>query len=141
MSTANKGDQVKIHYSGKTENGEEFASTYGEESLTIEIGKGDIWEAIENGLVGMSPGESKTVNIAKEEGIPYTEELIFDIPKTALPEDMEPEIGTVLQLQDPGGQVILAKVLEIKDEVIAIDSNHPLAGQNLTFTFELVEIC
>lgn len=140
MSTANEGDRVKIHYIGKTESGEEFASTYEEEAVTVEIGKGEIWEAIETELVGMAPGETNTVAIAKENGIPFMDELIFDIPLSALPEEMNPQVGAVLQLQDPGGQVILAKVLEISEETIKIDSNHPLAEQNLTFTFELIEI-
>lgn len=140
MSTASAGDRVKIHYKGKTEAGEEFASTYEEEPITVEIGKGEIWEAIEKELDGMATGESKTVKIEKEDGIPYMDELIFDIPVNALPEDMNPQVGAVLQLQDPGGQVILAKVLEILEETIKIDSNHPLAGQSLTFTFELLEV-
>ena len=141
MSTAKKGDSVKIHYIGKTESGETFASTYEEEAITIEIGKGDIWDAIEEALVGMAAGETKTVAIPKEEGIPYMDELIFNIPRSALPEELDPQVGVVLQLQDPGGQIILAKVLEVKDDEIKIDSNHPLSEQNLSFTFELVEIC
>jgi peptidylprolyl isomerase len=141
MSAAKLGDKVKVHYKGKTEDGEEFASTYDEEAILIVIGNGEIWEAIEQELIGMSPGEKSTVIVPKDESIPYLEELIFDLPRSSLPKDLKPFTGAILQLQDPGGQIILAKIISVEDETIRIDSNHPLAGQNLEFTVELVEIC
>jgi len=140
MSTANKGDKVKVHYKVKTDDGKEVASTQEEGPMEIEIGKGEIWPSIETALVGMALGDKKSINLPSEEGIPYVDELIFDLPTENMPKELTVEIGSFIQLQDQGGQVVVAKVLEISEDKIKVDSNHPLAGQSLTIDVELSEI-
>jgi peptidylprolyl isomerase len=140
MSTANQGDKVKIHYRIKGGDGNEVASTYEEDPIEIEIGKEEIWPSIESAIIGMAMGENKSVDLPADEGIPYMEELIFDLPREGFPEDMPLEIGTFIQLQDPEGQTIVSKIMEVHDDKIKVDSNHPLAGQALMIEVELIEV-
>lgn len=140
MSGATEGSKVKIHFSGKTHEGQEFDSTKEEGPITVEIGKGEFLPAIESALIGMLQGEKKTIVVSESEGIPYREELVFDVQKGQLPEDLPLEEGIMLQMGQPDGTVVFVKVLSVGDEMVKLDANHPLAGQVLTFDIELVEI-
>ncbi len=141
MSQAKSGDTVKIHYTGTLEDGTEFDSSAGREPLEFALGGGQVIPGFDSAVDGMAIGDSKTVTIPPGEA--YGErhdQLVQEVPKTALPEDMKPEVGVQLQSQSPDGQVMNLIVTEVAEETITVDGNHPLAGQALTFAIELVEI-
>jgi len=141
MSQAKSGDNVKIHYTGTLEDGTEFDSSAGREPLAFALGTGQVITGFDNAVDGMTVGESKTVTIPANEAYgDRHEQLVQQVPKTALPEDMKPEVGMQLQSQSPEGQVMNLVVTDVEEESITVDANHPLAGQALTFAIELVEI-
>ncbi len=141
MSQAKQGDTVKIHYKGTLDDGTEFDSSEGREPLEFELGSGQVIPGFDNAVDGMTVGDSKNVRI--ESGDAYGErheQLIQEVPRTALPPEMEPEVGMALQSQAPDGQVMNLVVTEVTEASITVDANHPLAGQALTFEIELVAI-
>ena len=141
MSQAKSGDTVKIHYTGTLDDGTKFDSSAGREPLEFAIGSGQVIPGFDNAVDGMTVGDNITVTIPAGEA--YGErhdQLVQEVPKSALPEDMEPEVGMQLQSQGPDGQVMNLLVTAVEVESITIDGNHPLAGQSLTFAIELVEI-
>lgn len=141
MSQAKSGNTVKIHYTGTLDDGTEFDSSAGREPLEFAIGSGQVIPGFDSAVDGMTVGDSKTVTIPAGEA--YGErhdQLVQEVPKTALPDDMKPEIGMQLQSQGPDGQVMNLQVIAVEVESITVDGNHPLAGQALTFAIELVEI-
>jgi len=141
MSQAKSGDTVKIHYTGTLEDGTEFDSSAGREPLEFAIGSGQVIPGFDNAVDGMTVGDNQTVTIPAGEA--YGErhdQLVQEVPKTALPEDMKPEVGMQLQSQGPDGQIMNLLVTAVEVESITVDGNHPLAGQALTFAIELVEI-
>ena len=141
MSQAKSGNTVKIHYTGTLDDGTEFDSSAGREPLEFAIGSGQVIPGFDSAVDGMTVGDSKTVTIPAGEA--YGErhdQLVQEVPKTALPDDMKPEIGMQLQSQGPDGQVMNLQVTAVEVESITADGNHPLAGQALTFAIELVEI-
>ena len=134
------GDTVSVHYTGKLENGEVFDSSSGRRPLIFTVGCGQIIRGFDEAVVGMTAGEKKTVTIAPEMAYgPRQAELIVDIPKNTVPEDMELEKGMMIELIDPQGNKIPAEVFEILDEVVKMDLNHFLAGKTLVFDIEIVE--
>ena len=141
MSKAKSGDKVRIHYTGKLDDGTQFDSSAGREPLEFDLGGGGVIPGFDSAVDGMAVGESKSVKIESEEAYgPRHEELIQDVPKSELPEDIELSIGLQLQAQNPEGQVMRFMIAAVTEEVITLDGNHPLAGQNLNFDIELVEI-
>ena len=141
MSQAKSGDTVKIHYTGTLGDGSEFDSSAGREPLEFALGGGQVIAGFDNAVDGMSVGESKTVTIPPGEAYgDRHEQLLQEVPKTSLPDDMQPEVGMQLQSQSPEGQIMNLVIAEVADESITVDANHPLAGQALTFAIELVEI-
>ena len=141
MSKAKSGDTVKIHYTGTLGDGSEFDSSAGREPLEFALGGGQVIAGFDNAVDGMSVGESKTVTIPPGEAYgDRHEQLLQEVPKTSLPDDMQPEVGMQLQSQSPEGQIMNLVIAEVADESITVDANHPLAGQALTFAIELVEI-
>lgn len=165
MAKAKKGDKVVINYTGKFEDGTVFDSTLegmecssddcdtdehdsgdcgcGCETGPMEliIGEGQFFPMIEEALAGMAPGEKKTVVIPAEEAFgEYDEEKVFTVPRSDLPEDLTPEVGDELILTGEDDESLGVVVVEMTDQNITFDSNHPLAGEDLTFEIELVEI-
>jgi peptidylprolyl isomerase len=141
MTQAKSGDTVRIHYTGKLSDGTEFDSSSGREPLEFSLGAGQVIPGFDNAVDGMSVGESKTVTIPPEEAYGQKhEQLVQDVPKSALPDDIKPEVGMRLQSQTPDGQTLHLVVTEVEAEKITVDGNHPLAGEDLTFDIELVEI-
>ncbi len=141
MSNAKSGDTVKIHYTGTLDDGSEFDSSTGREPLEFSLGSGQVIPGFDNAVDGMSVGESKTVTIPPGEAYgDRNEQMIQEVPKTALPDDMKPEVGMQLQSKSPDGHVMNLTVTGVEDDSITVDGNHPLAGQALTFAIELVEI-
>lgn len=141
MQQAKKGDTVKIHYHGKLTDGTTFDSSEGREPLEFEIGSGMVIKGFDDGVTGMAIGEKKTINIPAEEAYgEKQEDMIMEFPKAQFPADMEPEIGMQLNMSNGAGQNFPVVIVEVKDEVVVLDANHPLAGKELVFDLELVEI-
>jgi peptidylprolyl isomerase len=141
MSQAKPGDTVSIHYTGTLDDGTQFDSSDGRDPLQFTIGTGQVIPGFDKAVEGMAVGDSKSVNIPPEDAYgPRHDQMIQDVPKTALPDDLEPVEGMALQAQGQDGQVINLTVTEVSDESITVDGNHPLAGQALNFDIELVEI-
>jgi len=141
MSQAKAGDSVRIHYTGKLDDGTEFDSSVNSDPLEFKLGEGGIIPGFEKAVDGMAVGDTKSVKIDPEEAYgPRHEQLIQEVPKSALPDNIEPAVGMQLQSETPDGQAMLLVVTEVTDESITVDGNHPLAGQTLNFDIELVEI-
>lgn len=141
MTQAKAGDTVKIHYTGTLDDGTQFDSSAGREPLEFELGSGQVIPGFDKAVEGMAVGEEKSVNIEPEDAYgPRHDQMVQEVPKDALPDDLEPEIGMGLQAQGPDGQLINLTVTEVADESITVDGNHPLAGKALNFAIELVDI-
>lgn len=141
MTQAKSGDTVRIHYTGTLDDGTQFDSSAGREPLEFALGGGQVIPGFDNAVDGMAIGECKTVTIAPEEAYGQRhEQLVQQVSRDALPDDMEPAVGMHLQSQSPDGQVMNLVVTEVADDTITVDANHPLSGQALTFDIELVEI-
>jgi FKBP-type peptidyl-prolyl cis-trans isomerase 2 len=141
MKQVKEGDVVKVHYTGKLVNGEQFDSSVGREPLEFTVGAGQMIKGFDAAMPGMNLGEKKTINIAPEDGYgPRSEEAIIEFPKENVPADMVLEPGMPLTLSNQAGQPVPVIVVEVKDDIIVLDANHFLAGQELIFDIELVEI-
>ena len=141
MSTVKNGDVVKVHYTGKLVNGEQFDSSADREPLEFTVGAGQMIKGFDDAMPGMNLGEKKTINIAPEDGYgPRNEEAIIEFPKENIPAEMVIEPGMPLTLSDQAGNPVPVIVVEVKDDIIILDANHFLAGQELIFDIELVEI-
>ena len=141
MKQVKEGDLVKVHYTGKLVNGEEFDSSIDKEPLEFTVGAGQMIKGFDDAMPGMALGEKKTINIAPEDGYGHrSEEAIIEFPKENVPGDMVLEPGMPLTLSNQAGQPVPVIVVEVKDDIIILDANHFLAGQELIFDIELVEI-
>lgn len=141
MSKAKKGDNVKVHYKGTLTTGEQFDSSEGREPLAFTVGAGQMIKGFDDAIPGMSVGEKKTINIAPSDAYgEKNKESIVEFPKANIPADMKLEPGMKLQLHNQAGQPIPVVVTEVKDDVVILDANHELAGKELIFDIELVEI-
>ena len=141
MAQVKSGDTVRVHYTGKLTSGEQFDSSAGREPLEFTVGAGQMIKGFDAAMPGMSVGEKKTVNIAPEEAYGHKdEEAIIEFPKKSVPPDMPLEVGMKLELRNENGQPFPVTVADIKDDVIILDANHSLAGKELIFDIELVEI-
>ncbi len=135
------GDTVKVHYTGTLEDGTVFDTSVEREPLEFTLGQGQLIPGFEQGVIGMKVGESKTINIPADQAYgPHHDDLIQVIERSQLSEDLEPKVGQQLQMRGPDGRTIIVTITDVSETTITIDTNHPLAGQNLTFEIELVEI-
>jgi|TARA_B110000483_G_scaffold54185_2_gene67500 FKBP-type peptidyl-prolyl cis-trans isomerase 2 len=141
MNQVTVNSKVKVHYTGKLANGEVFDTSDGKEPIEFTLGQGQLIPGFEKGLIDMKLNEKKTINMTKDEAYgEVNETLIQEVKKTDLPQDMEPKVGMGLVSKSPEGQEINLMVVEVKEETIVIDGNHPLAGRDLIFDLEVVEI-
>ncbi len=141
MQQVKTGDTVKVHYHGRLTNGETFDTSSGREPLEFEVGSGAVIKGFDEGVMGMSVGDKKTINIPVEDAYgPVNPEMLIEYPKDRFPTDMEIEVGMPLMMSNGAGQNFQVVVTDIKDDVVTLDANHPLAGQDLIFEIELVEI-
>lgn len=141
MSQAKQGDMVKIHYTGRLDDGTVFDSSVDREPLEFQLGARQVIIGFENAVVGMSVKESKTVTIPSEEAYgPRREEMMIKVPKDQFPPHIQPEVGQQLQLQQQDGGMFIVVIAEVNPDSVTLDANHPLAGKALTFEIELVEI-
>ena len=142
MSKVENGNNVKVHYKGTLTNGEQFDSSYDRgETLPFTVGAGQMIKGFDAAVVGMEVNDKKTVTIPSAEAYgPRVEDAVQDVPKTIFPPDFEFRINETVQGADQNGQPLIAKILEENEETVKLDLNHPLAGEDLTFEIELVEI-
>ena len=161
MATAKKGDKVVINYIGKLDDGSVFDTTIEEADccndsdcdcddegcgcetgpMEMTIGNEDFFPQVEEALIGMAPGEKKTVVIPAEDAFgEYDEEEVFSFSRDQLPEDIVPQVGMELELTGDDDEPIGVTVVEVNEETITVDANHPLAGEDITYEIELLEI-
>ncbi|HXL58745.1 MAG TPA: FKBP-type peptidyl-prolyl cis-trans isomerase [Chitinophagaceae bacterium] len=141
MQQVKNGDTVKVHYHGKLPDGTTFDSSEGRQPLEFEVGSGMVIPGFDNGVIGMSVGDKKTINIPAEEGYGAVEEdRIMEFPVNRFPPDLKPEVGMALTMSDGSGQQFPVVIADVQDDVVVLDANHPLAGKDLVFDIELMEI-
>lgn len=141
MAQAKGGDSVRVHYTGKFADGEVFDSSVGKDSLQFVIGAGQLIAGFDRAVVGMQPGEAKTVTFGPEDGYgAQQEQLVFEVERHTLPAQLNPEVGERYQIRQGDGRPLTVTVIAVSQESITLDGNHPLAGRDLTFEIELMEI-
>jgi FKBP-type peptidyl-prolyl cis-trans isomerase 2 len=141
MAQAKNGDTVKVHYTGKLEDGTVFDSSRERDPLEFTLGQGQIIPGFEEAVVGMSPGESTSAEVPADKAYgPHNKELIVEVNREQFPEHLDPQPDQQLQMRRPDGQIIVVKVTDVSETNVTLDANHPLAGEDLTFDIELVEI-
>lgn len=141
MSQVKEGDKVKVHYTGTLNDGSVFDSSREREPLEFEIGSGSIIPGFEKAVLELAPGDSTTIEIPSAEAYgEVREDMIITVEREKLPADIDPEVGMQLQLQQPDGGAMPVVVSDLTESHITIDANHPLAGRDLKFEIELVEI-
>ena len=141
MSQAKSGDTVKIHYTGTLDDGTQFDSSAGRDPLEFTVGSGQVIPGFDQAVEGMAVGDKKDVYIEAEDAYgPRHDQMIQEVPRSALPGDLEPAVGMGLQAKRPDGAMLDLTITEVGEESITVDGNHPLAGQALNFALELVEI-
>ncbi|MDI9320862.1 MAG: peptidylprolyl isomerase [Phycisphaerales bacterium] len=141
MTLVKNGDKVRVHYHGKLNDGSTFDSSEGRPPLEFQVGEGQVIKGFDDALLEMKIGDKKTVIIpvANAYGEPHPENII-EYPLSDFPEDMKPEIGLELHMSDNQGNNFPVVITAITDNSVVLDANHPLAGKELTFDIELVEI-
>lgn len=141
MAQAKHGDTVRVHFTGKLNDGTVFGTSTGRDPLQFTIGKGQMLQGFQQAVVGMNPGESKTTTVLVEEAYgPRDEEMVRVVDRDRIPEDLEAEIGDELTIRQPDGETVIVTVTDVSESSVTLDSNHPLAGEDLTFDIQLVEI-
>jgi FKBP-type peptidyl-prolyl cis-trans isomerase 2 len=141
MQQVKSGDTVKVHYHGRLTDGTTFDSSAGREPLQFEVGSGMVIPGFDSGVMGMVVGDKKTIQIPVAEAYgPKNPDMIVAFPVSEFPEDMDLEVGMRLNMTNSEGHVIPVVVTEIGEENVMLDANHPLAGEDLVFDIELVEI-
>jgi len=141
MSQVKENNTVKVNYTGKLTDGQVFDTSEGKEPMQFTLGQGQVFPGFEKGLIDMKLNEKKTITITKDEAYgEINQDLIQEVNKSELPQDMAPEVGMGLVSKTPDGQEMNLMVVEVKEETIVIDGNHPLAGKDLVFDIEVLEI-
>ncbi|HNY66967.1 MAG TPA: peptidylprolyl isomerase [Deltaproteobacteria bacterium] len=141
MEKAKKGDTVKVNYTGRSEDGTVFESSVGLTPLVFTIGSDEVVQGFEEAVVGMHPGEKKTVVVQPEDGFGmYDEDLVFEVGKDELPEDFYPQVGMDFEMVDEEGQELSATIIEVHPDSVLVDANAPLAGKSVVYEIELLEI-
>jgi FKBP-type peptidyl-prolyl cis-trans isomerase 2 len=141
VGSVKEGDEVKVHYSGKFEDGTVFDSSKDKKPFQFTVGGGKVIPGFEKGVIGMETGTSKTITVPPEEGYgPVRNELIIKVKKTEIPEHIDPSEGKQLQMKNKSGQPVNLVVSKVSDDTVTLDANHPLAGKTLVFDIEVVEI-
>lgn len=141
MRQVKSGDTVKVHYHGKLVDGTTFDSSEGREPLEFEVGAGMMIPGFDSGVLGMVTGDKKTLVIPAEDAYgPVQDEMFMEFPIDRFPPDIKPETGMALNMTDGQGQQFPVVIADVKEEVVILDANHPLAGKELVFDIELMEI-
>jgi len=141
MAQAKNGDTVTVHYTGRLENGTVFDSSANRDPLQFTLGEGLLIPGFEQAVLGMSLGESKTVEVSADQAYgPHQDEMVVEIDRQEFPPHFQPEVGQQLQIPQSDGRVTRLIVTDVSEQKVTLDANHPLAGRDLTFDIHLLEI-
>ena len=141
MAQAKYGDTVKVHYTGKLEDGTVFDSSIKRDPLQFKIGEGQVISGFEQALVGMNPGESKTTKVPADKAYgSHHKEMVMTVDRDKFPANIKPEVGQQYQIPKEGDRKTVVTVTDVSESSVTLDANHPLAGKDLTFDIQLVEI-
>ena len=141
MAQVQDGDTVKVHYTGKLEDGTVFDTTANRDPMQFRIGEGQVISRFEQAMIGMAPGESKIVEVPADEAYgPHHEELVLMVDRNIFPEDAQPEVGLQFEVRQTDSPPIVAMVTDVTESNATLDANHPLAGKDLIFDVQLLEI-
>ena len=141
MKSAGPGMTVKVHYTGKLNDGTVFDSSKSRDPLEVTLGNGHLIQGFENALAGMKAGDAKTVTIAADDAYgAHRHELVVQFDRAQFPENIDPGVGVQLNLKSPDGNVLNAVITAVEGDRVTLDANHPLAGKELTFEIEMVEV-
>jgi len=141
MKEAQAGDLVSVHYTGKLANGEVFDSSKDRDPLKFTLGNEELLGGFEEGVVGMKPGDTKSVTLNPEEAFgDRREDLVLELPKTEFPQHITPSVGLQLNMSSASGANLTVVITEVGENSVTLDGNHPLAGQTVVFDIELIEI-
>jgi peptidylprolyl isomerase len=141
MAQAKNGDTVKVHYTGKLDDNSVFDTSADREPLEFTIGDGRLIPDFEQAVIGMSPGESKTIQVPSANAYgPHHEEMVMVVDRKDFPPDLEPKVDQRLEVRQQDGQVFAVTVTDVSEAKVTLDGNHPLAGKDLTFDIQLAEI-
>ncbi len=141
MSKVKDGDTVKVHYTGKLENGDVFDSSREKEPFEFTVGNKAVIPGFEKGVVGMGVGDTKTIEIPPEEAYgAKQDELVVVVNKSEFPDDITPSVGQRLQIKQQDGNPVVVTITDLTEDSITLDANHPLAGYTLFFEVEVVDI-
>jgi len=141
MSKAKNGDTVKVHYTGKLDDGTVFDSSENKEPLEFKIGEGQVIAGFEEAVIGMDKGDSKTAKIPADKAYgPHREDMVIEVERDKLAADAVPKKGELWQISRENDDPIIVMVAEVDDSKVTLDANHPLAGKELTFDIQVEEI-
>jgi peptidylprolyl isomerase/FKBP-type peptidyl-prolyl cis-trans isomerase SlpA len=141
VAQAKEGDEVQVHYTGKLEDGTVFDTSQDGEPLSFTIGENRVIPGFESAVVGMEPGDSKTTEIEPDQAYgEHRDDMVMELDRDQIPEDVEPDVGQQLQLRLENGQTVPVLITALGEETVTIDANHPLAGRTLIFEIELVDV-
>ncbi|MCT7985582.1 peptidylprolyl isomerase [Laspinema sp. A4] len=141
MTQAKQGDMVTVHYTGKLDDGTVFDSSLDRDPLEFVLGEGQLIAGFEQAVLGMTPGESKTEKIPADEAYgPHRQEMVVEVERQQLPDNIPLDVGQQLQIQQAPDQIIPVVITAISESKVTLDANPPLAGKDLIFEIELVGI-
>jgi peptidylprolyl isomerase len=141
MRSAKTGDKVMVHYTGKLTDGTQFDTSRPDSPIEFTIGENMVISGFEQAIIGMSPGDTKTTTIPQSEGYgPQRDEMILTVERDRIPDNIDLELGQQLGLQYENNQSLTVTVTDISEDTVTLDGNHPLAGEDLVFDIQLVEI-
>jgi peptidylprolyl isomerase len=141
MGQAKANDRVKVHYTGSLKDGTVFDSSVKRDPLEFTIGQGMVIPGFENGIIGLKVGDKKTITIPPDQAYgEHRDDLVGVVDRTRLPENVKPEIGMILQARSPEGEMINVTVTDVTEAGVTLDMNHPLAGKELIFEVDLIEV-
>jgi peptidylprolyl isomerase len=142
MAQAQQGDKVKVHYTGRLDDGTVFDSSIISDPLEFTIGEREVITGFEEAVIGMNPGESKTIRVPVDRAYgPHREDMIMEVEREKFPPEIEPEVGQQLEIRRrENGQTFPVTVTDVSESSVTLDANHHLAGKDLTFDIQLLEI-
>jgi peptidylprolyl isomerase/FKBP-type peptidyl-prolyl cis-trans isomerase SlpA len=141
VAQAKEGDEVQVHYTGKLEDGTVFDTSEDGEPLSFTIGENRVIPGFEEAVTGMEPGDSKTTEVDPEQAYgEHRDDMVMEMERDQIPDDVDPEVGQQLQLRLENGQTVPVLITALGEESVTIDANHPLAGRKLLFEIELVDV-
>jgi peptidylprolyl isomerase len=141
MAKAKHGDTVRVHYTGTLKDGTTFDSSRQRDALEFEIGAGVVIPGFEQAVEGMAPGETRTETLSPEQAYgPHEQEMTMKVERSRIPAGLELQVGQQFQVKGPDGTASEVTITELTETSVTLDANHPLAGKDLSFEIELVEI-